>query len=87
MGEHWDGKVGRATGGGGGTKKRDFFGRTIVNDETRPVEAAGQGDEQALKRRKQAVEQDENTVWITFHEGFSNAVRKPITLGELLADL
>ena len=26
----------------------------------------------------------ERKVWVSFHEGFSNAVRKPITLEELM---
>ena len=32
-------------------------------------------------------EEEENKVWITYHEGFSNAVRKPISLEELMRDL
>jgi chromosome transmission fidelity protein 18 len=80
-----------SNGGAGGAavaRKRDFFGRTIIHEATRPSEAtAGHGVDPASKNGKPAADQDENNVWITFHEGFSNAVRKPITLRELLADL
>lgn len=56
--------------------KRDFFGR-IVND-ARPA-SAGQ------KRSGTAGSgKDEKRVWVSFHEGYSNAVRKPITLMELM---
>jgi chromosome transmission fidelity protein 18 len=57
--------------------KRDFFGRII--NEARPVSSA--------KKAKQAKNDElksEDRVWVSFHEGFSNAVRKPITLRELL---
>jgi chromosome transmission fidelity protein 18 len=29
----------------------------------------------------------EGRVWITYHEGFSNAVRKPLTLAEIMREL
>jgi len=29
----------------------------------------------------------DNKVWVTFHEGYSNAVRKPITIEELMRGL
>ena len=58
--------------------KRDFFGR-IVN-EARPG-SAGKGLENAASK---AVKATEERVWISFHEGFSNAVRKPISLREFL---
>jgi chromosome transmission fidelity protein 18 len=56
--------------------KRDFFGR-IVND-VRP-RSKGNG---AIDLTK--VGKDDKRVWVSFHEGFSNAVRKPITLKELM---
>jgi chromosome transmission fidelity protein 18 len=56
--------------------KRDFFGRVI--NEVRPTSAG----EKAKKASSQANE--EGRIWVSFHEGFSNAVRKPITLKELL---
>ncbi|CAI7646888.1 unnamed protein product [Penicillium glandicola] len=61
--------------------KRDFFGRLVeqptpqLND---PNSADSWADESSKAGRK---------VWVTFHEGFSNAVRKPISMGELMAGL
>jgi chromosome transmission fidelity protein 18 len=69
--------------------KRDFFGRII---STAPeMEQPGhrrQGSEGARKRPKssgQSSEKDSGRIWVSYHEGFSNAVRKPITLKELMA--
>ncbi len=70
------GKKKRASISGGG--KRDFFGR-IVN-EARPG-SAGKGMESAGSK---SAEKAEKRIWVSFHEGFSNAVRKPITLKGLL---
>ncbi|KAF2861598.1 P-loop containing nucleoside triphosphate hydrolase protein [Piedraia hortae CBS 480.64] len=55
--------------------KRDFFGRPVVVscDEGRA--------------RKSDKKGDGPRVWITYHEGYSNAVRKPITLREIMRDL
>lgn len=55
--------------------KRDFFGRVI--NETRPKSAGN-----ATKAKTQG--KDQGRIWVSFHEGFSNAVRKPITLAELM---
>ncbi|KAL1608561.1 Chromosome transmission fidelity protein 18 [Paraconiothyrium brasiliense] len=58
--------------------KRDFFGRIIK--ET-PLA-------QGVKREKKVVKNnDEGRIWVSFHEGFSNAVRKPITIDELMRGL
>ncbi|KAJ5760038.1 hypothetical protein N7520_007194 [Penicillium odoratum] len=59
--------------------KRDFFGR-VVQETTESTESGGPNhmDEGSKAGRK---------VWVTFHEGFSNAVRKPISMGELLTGL
>lgn len=61
--------------------KKDFFGRV--------VEANNGVDEAAEKmQKKKAIKNnDEGRVWVSFHEGFSNAVRKPITLDELMRGL
>ena len=56
--------------------KRDFFGR-IIND----ARALGAGTNRPGTAGKS---KDEKRVWVSFHEGYSNAVRKPITLKELL---
>ncbi len=61
--------------------KRDFFGRPI-----KPA-IAGSADETRRKIKSQNAEDAEKRVWLTYHEGFSNAVRKPLTLAELMKDL
>ena len=59
--------------------QRDFFGRIIVEEPTRPGSRAG-----AAQQGEDGKEQEKKKVWVSFHEGFSNAVRKPITLEELM---
>ncbi len=63
--------------------KRDFFGRII--NEARPG-PGGRETESATAAPGKAVKKEnaEERVWVSFHEGFSNAVRKPITLREFL---
>lgn len=61
----------------GAEVKRDFFGRIIQNDQ---LPSAGQDNKRASNEK--AKEGDR--VWVSFNEGFSNAVRKPITLKELM---
>lgn len=39
------------------------------------------------KAGKKKDGKDDNKVWVSFHEGFSNAVSKPITIEELLRGL
>src|SRR3954447_5439993 len=58
--------------------KRDFFGR-IIND-VRPISVGGKSIPESMT----ASVDMEPRVWISFHEGYSNAVRKPLTLKELL---
>lgn len=65
--------------------KRDFFGRII--NESRPIALDGnKAGEKAAKEESliSVSDREVNNVWVTFHEGFSNAVRKPITLEELM---
>jgi chromosome transmission fidelity protein 18 len=57
--------------------KRDFFGRVI--EEQCPPSAGKETKKQSTEKAKEA-----DRVWVSFHEGFSNAVRKPITLRELM---
>ena len=64
--------------------KRDFFGRPI--EIPRP-ESAQDGGERDGQRAEQNEKSEERRVWVTFHEGFSNAVRKPLSLVELMKDL
>lgn len=60
--------------------KRDFFGR-IVKEESRPSSSEGRPMSRGEASKCQVK------VWVSFNEGFSNAVRKPITLKELLDGL
>ncbi|KAH0371235.1 P-loop containing nucleoside triphosphate hydrolase protein, partial [Aureobasidium melanogenum] len=66
--------------------KRDFFGRIIVEEEQRQGDAEEEDGESAAKKKKAKMEDggDKERVWVTFHEGYSNAVRKPVSLKELL---
>jgi len=59
--------------------KRDFFGRPVVASTT-----VGAREDEARNGHKRKVSEGEGRIWVTFHEGFSNAVRKPITMKELL---
>ncbi|KAK1962559.1 ATPase [Colletotrichum sublineola] len=58
--------------------KRDFFGRII------PARPLGEVNGKAKRRKEQGHEKSDNKVWVTYHEGMNNAVRKPITLQEFL---
>ncbi|KAJ5785771.1 uncharacterized protein N7503_010983 [Penicillium pulvis] len=62
-----------------GLIKRDFFGR-VIEEIPKSMDLGDQShkDESSKAGRK---------VWVTYHEGFSNAVRKPISMGELLTGL
>lgn len=64
--------------------KRDFFGRII--DVALPTVRGllSQGESEKSQNSKSDEEGKERKVWVSFHEGFSNAVRKPITLDELM---
>lgn len=57
--------------------KKDFFGRII---EAQPLAAAAELDARSGK----GVVKEENKVWVTYHEGLNNAVRKPISLKDFL---
>ncbi|MCJ1402416.1 hypothetical protein MMC11_005636 [Xylographa trunciseda] len=60
--------------------KRDFFGRVIVNEARVATKA-----EAREKTRRETVEG--NRIWVTYREGFSNAVRKPVSLGDIMRGL
>ncbi|KAF2162067.1 hypothetical protein M409DRAFT_27446 [Zasmidium cellare ATCC 36951] len=74
-------KLDDGKGGGEGIapKKRivrDFFGRPVavpVNSES--------------VKKAAAMKASVPTVWVSYHEGYSNAVRKPLTLRELMKGL
>jgi chromosome transmission fidelity protein 18 len=64
-----------------GLVKRDFFGRVLETPSPSVKDAESEGgpsDDTSKAGRK---------VWVTYHEGFSNAVRKPISMSELMAGL
>lgn len=66
--------------------KRDFFGRII--DVALPT-VRGQSCQESDESQNSKTDEkgEERKVWVSFHEGFSNAVRKPITLDELMRGL
>ncbi|GAB7359161.1 hypothetical protein MBLNU230_g5228t1 [Neophaeotheca triangularis] len=62
--------------------ERDFFGRVVVTE--------GEGARQLSKKEvlaKRRKKEDDERVWVQFREGWSNAVRKPLSLGELVGGL
>lgn len=64
--------------------KRDFFGRII--DVYLPAQRgqSSQGESEESQVSKSDEKWNERKVWVSYHEGFSNAVRKPVTLDELM---
>jgi chromosome transmission fidelity protein 18 len=67
--------------------KKDFFGR-VVSDEVLPLqEIDGNANPEGKSKGKKMEAKGDNKVWVSFHEGYSNAVRKPITIEELLRGL
>lgn len=72
---------------GRGAVKKDFFGRVIVEkvlsaEERALGEMSGNGGRN-LKKKGNGHE-DGVKVWVTYHEGLNNAVRKPITLEDFM---
>lgn len=63
----------------GSDVKRDFFGR-VIKEVLR-----ADGTAQVAPRTAKQTETER--VWVSFHEGYSNAVRRPITMEELLRGL
>lgn len=63
--------------------RRDFFGR-IINDAAASTKD-GVPSECMMGQVKSVLgTKKDREIWVSFHEGFSNAVRKPITLDELM---
>jgi chromosome transmission fidelity protein 18 len=56
--------------------KKDFFGRAIVEETIDDGKRRRTDSSNALKIQP--------NVWVRFHEGYSNAVRKPVAFAELL---
>lgn len=63
--------------------KKDFFGR-IIQEKARPLQEL---DANTSEKRPRTAEKPAAKVWVTFHEGLNNAVKKPITLDEFLRGL
>ncbi|KAK4100215.1 hypothetical protein N658DRAFT_473394 [Parathielavia hyrcaniae] len=65
--------------------KRDFFGRVLVERPLSEADgnAAG-GGEKSGRRVRDESGQGAGKVWVTYHEGLNNAVRKPISLEEFM---
>ena len=61
--------------------RRDFFGRTIDVALPTTRSCSGQGENEGFQDSK--LDESRNA-WVSYHEGFSNAVRKPITLDEMM---
>lgn len=61
--------------------KRDFFGR-VLEKATSPDDSP-----ETVAKNLERKKMENGIVFCTFHEGYSNAVRKPITLAELMAGL
>jgi chromosome transmission fidelity protein 18 len=57
--------------------KKDFFGRVVKQTVPGPDD----------KRERAGPITEANRVWVSFHEGYSNAVRRPITVEELMRGL
>lgn len=67
--------------------KRDFFGRVIEEDIAGDGRVGVKAGQRQKKQDVSAGAGNEGRVWVSFHEGFSNAVRKPITFEELMCGL
>lgn len=77
-------------------QKRDFFGRLVVKESVADSSGGGgakgghfrNGSSGSLSRGKGGSKgKDENKVWVSFHEGFSNAVRRPVRVEDILDGL
>ncbi|KAJ0115778.1 hypothetical protein J7T55_010601 [Diaporthe amygdali] len=62
--------------------KKDFFGRVVLEKPLQEIDGNSGGS-----KKGQVAEKGENKVWVTYHEGLNNAVRKPITLDDFLRGL
>ena len=67
--------------------KRDFFGRIIVNEACPKSDMADSESSTMKGNDEKRMGKKAGNVWVSFHEGFSNAVRKPVTLEDLMKDL
>lgn len=69
---------------------RDFFGRIITTQDQQGGGLRNKKDGETETDMKVGMNKKgkgggvNNQVWVSFNEGFSNAVRKPITIEELM---
>ncbi|KUI68136.1 Chromosome transmission fidelity protein 18 [Cytospora mali] len=61
--------------------KKDFFGRVIMEKPLHEIDGNSGG------QKSKAAEKAESKVWVTYHEGLNNAVRKPVSLEDFLRGL
>ncbi|KAI0100332.1 hypothetical protein GGR51DRAFT_353078 [Nemania sp. FL0031] len=66
--------------------KKDFFGR-VIQSAVRPLSESDGNSMDKKKAGTKPLGKAETKIWVTYHEGMNNAVRKPITLDELLRGL
>ncbi|USP75501.1 Chromosome transmission fidelity protein 18 [Curvularia clavata] len=59
--------------------KRDFFGR-VVQETTA-------SKKETKHHELGEMQGDAGRIWVSFHEGFSNAVRKPVTIDDIMRGL
>jgi chromosome transmission fidelity protein 18 len=67
--------------------KRDFFGRVVLGRTSGNGSHVGEERDGGAQGKGRGKKEGAKKVWVTFHEGFSNAVRKPITVAELMRGL
>lgn len=67
--------------------KKDFFGRIIEKPDSRALRDINGNSRPNSKAGDGSSGKSEGKVWVTFHEGMNNAVRKPLSLDELLRGL
>ncbi|KAI4254641.1 MAG: hypothetical protein L6R42_007115 [Xanthoria sp. 1 TBL-2021] len=66
--------------------KRDFFGRVVKDDEYGLEKANGRRQSTNANDRAHG-QRRAGQIFVSFHEGYSNAVRKPVTLDDLMRGL
>ncbi|KAL8736067.1 MAG: hypothetical protein Q9181_002581 [Wetmoreana brouardii] len=66
--------------------KRDFFGRIVKEEADDPGNIEGPRRNESSSGRA-SREKCGGKIFVSFHEGYSNAVRKPISLDELMRGL
>ncbi|KAI8632122.1 hypothetical protein F5Y19DRAFT_463146 [Xylariaceae sp. FL1651] len=66
--------------------KRDFFGR-VIQPEVRPLSETDGNSTSKRNAGTELLDKTKTKIWVTYHEGMNNAVRKPMTLDDLLRGL